>query len=111
MNASLTSSMLIFCAQRHSPNPAVPRAVQALNKQSSNETKMAASAGAHQAVLLQQLRQDFSTLSRMTTAHTFSPAPASPNAGAPLRPAGTMDSEAFQSSGDILDLKFQCELG
>ena len=72
MNASLTSSMLIFCAQRHSPNPAVPRAVQALNKQSSNETKMAASAGAHQAVLLQQLRQDFSTLSRMTTAHTFS---------------------------------------
>lgn len=39
MNASLTSTMLIYRAQRRSPDPAVPRAVQALNKQSSNEMK------------------------------------------------------------------------
>lgn len=25
--------------------------------------------------------------------------------------AGTMDSEAFQSTRDLLDLNFQCELG
>lgn len=38
------------------------------------------------------------------------PTAPSPNRRRPAR-AGTMDSEAFQNSGDLLDLNFQCELG